>query len=377
MRPWMIVFSSMVVAIVAAAAMGWPELSLTPRSAIVPSLMPLLPRLVVTALAVYALSAIVLATGNLIVLSLRLRRHLTRAAAHQGPARPDWTAAFAASGLQRLAPLPAFPQPRSARPDGMIVLQGRLRPREARREAARLCYLWAARTHFFSALVALAATVAMGVAQQHGPVPIVSGPIPTLPAGLVLVGLILLAILGRLAIDVTIDPLIEAISGLPTEPVEVALLRRAVELLEATPTPHPQRDLGDPAVIMQIPDRLIVALEQGHHALSVAIERLSATTDGLASTTRSAVEALEKSAFHLAEQHQSLPAVAAIADTAELFELRQAVVALTAVLDRTPVAPAASTATVPGTDLAARHAEVQPGLADQLKQLLQEIGTTP
>ena len=375
MRPWIIVLSSTVVAIVAAAAMAWPELSLTPPSAIVPSLMPLLPRLVVTALAVYALSAIVLATGNQVVLSLRLRRHLTRATAHQGPARPDWTAAVAASGLQRLAPLPAFPQPSSARLNGMIVLQRWLRPREARREVARMWYVCAARAHFFSALVALAAAVALGVAQQHGPVPIVTGPIPTVPAGLVLVGLILLALLARLAIDVTIDPLIEAICGFPTEPIEVALLRRAVELLETAPTRHPERDPGDAALPLQISDRLIAALEQGHRALSDAIERLSATTGGLASATRSSIEALE-SAFRAAEQRQS-PTASAIADTAELSEFRRAVVALTAALDRTPIGPAPSTDTVPGTDLAARHREAQPGLADQLKQLLQEIETTP
>jgi hypothetical protein len=376
MRPWIVVLASTVVAIGAAAAMAWPELSLTPLSAIVPSLKPLLPKLVVTALAVYALSAIVLGTGNQVVLSLRLRRHLTRAPAHQGPARPDWTAAFAASGLQRLAPLPAFPQPRSARPDGLIVLQGRLRPREARREVARLCYIWAARTHFFSALVALAAAVALGAAQQYGPVPMVPGPIPTVPAGLVLVGLILLAILARLAIDVTVDPLIEAISGFPTEPIDVALLRRAVELLEAAPTPYPERDSSDRPVILQIPDRLIAALEHGHRALSDAVERLSATTEGLASTTRSSIEALD-STLRVAEQRQSPPAIAAIADTAELSQLRQAVVALTAALDRTPTEPAISTDTVPSTELVARHREAQPGLADQLKQLLQEIETTP
>jgi hypothetical protein len=32
---------------------------------------------------------------------------------------------------------------------------------------------------------------------------------------------------------------------------------------------------------------------------------------------------------------------------------------------------------VPSTELVARHREAQPGLADQLKQLLQEIETTP
>ncbi len=374
MRPWIIVLSSATAAIAAAAAMAWPALSLTPPGAIAPALIPLMPTLAVTALAVYALCAIVLAAGNLVVLSLRLRRHLAPGPAHQGPARPDW-AAFADSGLRRLAPPSANPQPRSARPDGAVVLQGRFHPGEARKEVARLYYIWAARTHFFSALIALACAVALGAAQQHGLLPIVTGLIPTVPAGLILVGLILLAALARLAVDVTIDPLIEAISGFPTESMDVSLLRRAVELLEVAPTPRRDRDLGDSASISQVPDRLVSALEEGHRALSNAIERLSATTDGLASTAQSSIETLE-STFRVAEQRQP-PAMPAMADVAEFSQLRQAMVALTAALERIPPGPAAGRDMAPGTDLAARRREAQPDLADQLKQLLQEIGTVP
>jgi hypothetical protein len=374
MRPWIIVLSSAVAAIAAAAAMAWPALSLTPPAAIAPALIPLMPTLVVTALAVYSLCAIVLAAGNLVVLGLWLRRHLAASPAHRGPVRLDW-AVFAESGLRRLAPPPADPQPRSASPDDLVVLQGRFHPGEARKEVARLYYIWAARTHFFSALIALACAVALGAAQQHGLLPIVTGLIPTVPAGLILVGLILLAALARLAVDVTIDPLIEAISGFPTESMDVSLIRRAVELLETAPTPRRDRDLGEPASISQIPDRLVGALEEGHRALSNAIERLSATTDGLASTAQSSIETLE-STFRTAEQRQ-LPAMPAMADMAELSQLRQAMVALTAALERIPTGPATTRDVAPGSDLATRRREAQPDLADQLKQLLQEIGTVP
>ena len=376
MRPWIIVLASATAAIAAAAAMAWPALSLTPPAAIAPALIPLMPTLVVTALAVYALCAIVLAAGNLVVLGLWLRQHLAPNPAHLGAARPGW-AAFADSGLRRLAPPSANPQPRSARPDGMVVLQGRFHPGEARKEVARLYYIWAGRTHFFSALIALACAVALGAAQLHGPLPIVTGLIPTVPAGLILVGLILIAVLARLAIDVTIDPLIEVISEFPSEPIDVSLLRRAVELLEAASTPRRDRDLGDPASISQIPDRLVSALEEGHRALSNAIERLSATTDGLASTAQSSIETLE-STFRAAEQRQ-LPAMPAIADVAELSQLRQAMVALTAALERMPTGPTVGREIdmAQGTDLATRRREAQPDLADQLKQLLQEIGTVP
>jgi hypothetical protein len=373
MRPWIIVLSSATAAIAAAAAMAWPALSLTPPAAIAPALIPLAPTLVVTALAVYALCAIVLVAGNLVVLSLWLRRHLAPSPAHQGSARPGW-AAFAGSGLRRLAPPSANPEPRSARPDGTVVLQDRFHPEEARKEAARLYYIWAARTHFFSALIALACAVALGAAQQHGLLPIVTGLIPTVPAGLILVGLILLAALARLAVDVTVDPLIEAISEFPTESIGVSLLRHAVELLEAAPAPRRDRDLGEAASISQIPDRLVGALEEGHRTLSNAIERLSATTDGLASTAQSSIETLE-STFRVAEQRQ-LPVMPAMADMAELSQLRQAMVALTAALERIPTG-SATRDMAPGTDLATRRREAQPDLADQLKQLLQEIGTVP
>jgi hypothetical protein len=376
MRPWIIVLSSTAVAIAAAAAIARPALSLTPPAAIIPALMPLVPTLVVTALAVYALCAIVLTASTLVVVSLGLRRQLTYGAAHLGSARADWTAALADSGLQRLAPLPAFLQPRSIRSDGVVVLRGQFHPGEARREMAQLYYIWAARTHFFSALIALAGAVALGVAQQHGPLPLVPGLIPTMPAGLILAGLILLAILARLAIDVTIDPLIEAISGCPAESLEVALIRRAVDLLETAPTPRADRDLADPAPISSIPDRLIGALEEGHRALTDAIERLSTTTDGLASTTRSSIEAVESS-LRAAEQRQSSMAVSGTADAAELSQLRQAVVALTSALERIPTGSVASKDTAPGAEPASRHRAAQPDLADQLKQLLQDIGTTP
>ena len=78
MRPWMIVLSSAAVAIAAAAGVAVPELSLTPHSATVPVLVPLLPTLVVTALAGYALCAILLTAANLVVGCLLLRRRVAR-----------------------------------------------------------------------------------------------------------------------------------------------------------------------------------------------------------------------------------------------------------------------------------------------------------
>ncbi len=381
MRPWIIVLTSVAVAIAAAAAMAGAVLPLTRHAAIMPALTPLLPELAVVALGVYALCAMVLIAANLVGLSLLLRRHFARTPAYRGPAGPDWTAALAAGGLRRLAPLPAAPQPRPARPDGAVVLRRSFRPEEARREVARLCYIWAARTHFFSALIALAAAVALGEAQQHGSLPVVVGPIPTAAAGLIAVGLILIAVLARLAIDVSIDPLIDTMARLPAEPVETALLRRAVELLEAAQSVSLERGREVPAAATQIPGqipaRLAGALEQGQRALSEASERLVAATDGLAALNRSSLEAIEMR-LHTVEQSRPAPGRPALAEAAELSQLREAVVALTEALQHVPAPPiAVGVESAIGTDVAVRRQQAQPALADELKRLLQEIATTP
>ncbi len=124
----------------------------------------------------------------------------------------------------------------------------------------------------------------------------------------------------------------------------------------------------------QIPNRLIDALEEGHRSLSGAIERLSATTDAFAATTRSSIEALDGTVRAI-EQRQPPTAETAIADAVELSQLRQAVIALTGALERVPLGAAVGGEAMPARDPVARRNEAQPDLADQLKQLLQEAGT--
>jgi len=210
-------------------------------------------------------------------------------------------------------------EPRPAPVDGTVVLQGRFQPREARREVARLYYIGAARTHFFSALIVLAAGVVLGAAQQHGPLPIMPGPIPTIPTALAVAGLALLAVLARIAVDVTAEPLVEMISRLPAEPTEAGLLRRAAELVETAGAAGPARAAATSAAAPQIPDRLVTVLEKGHRALFEAIERLATTTDGLAATTTSSIEALE-AAFRATESRQPTAAQMGAADRSSCCE---------------------------------------------------------
>jgi hypothetical protein len=164
------------------------------------------------------------------------------------------------------------------------------------------------------------------------------------------------------------------ISRLPAEPVEAGLLRRATELLETARAAGPPRDAATPAAALQIPERLVTVLEQGHRALFDAIERLSTTTDGLATTTTASIEALE-AAFRATELRQLTGAKDNAVDTAAMAQLRDAVAALTAVLERVRSAPADDATADDGYVTSRKDRE--PDLAQELRKLLQEIETTP
>jgi hypothetical protein len=373
MRPSIIVSVSALAAVSAAAAVVWPGLSLLPRAALLPACLTLLPTLAVPALAVYAMCAILLTSGDLIAAALRLRRKLARIPADRGPAQAAWTALFGRTRFQRLIPPPAAaPWPTAV--EGTVVLQARFDPREARREVARLYYIGAARAHFFSALIVMAAGVVLGAAQHYGPLPSALGPVPTETAALAVAGSVLLAILARIAVDVAVEPLIATIARLPAEPVEAGLLLQIVERLADTAVAHPLRDAPVPATEPQLSGQLAGILEVGHRALSEAIERLSATTDGLATTTKSSIEALEV-AFRATELREQTAVQNAAPDGAAIGELRDAVVALTAILQQVRERPAACERDIEPSLTAAGGRE--PDLAAELRKLLQEIEATP
>ena len=372
MRPWIIVLSSAVVAAAAVIGVARSGLSTAPNPAIASNLTLLLPTLAVTALAVYALCVILLTSALLVGASLQLRRLLNRYPARLRSMQPDWMAAFEGSALRPLMPRPAMFQPRSAA-DGLVTLQDRFRPAEARRELARLHYIWAARTHFFSALILLTATAALGEAQRYTALPILPGPVPTIAAILAIVGLMLVAVLGRIAIDVTVEPLIETMTQLPVERPETALLRRAVESIETAGAARTVREADMSAAAPQISEQFISAFEEGYHALSDAIGRLSATTEGAAATTRSSIEALETT-FRATELSERTAAQNTPTDTAELARLRDAVTALTSVLERVggvSSTPTESDGSTGAPDLSSSDRE--PNIARELRRLLQEI----
>ena len=365
MRPWMIVLSSAVGAIVAAGAMVGPELLQASRSDFGSMLLPRLSMLAVAAIAVYALCAMLLASGTLIGDALSVRRRLGRIGRYPRPAQSDWTTAFGSTELGRLLPSPVADPARRAGADETILLQHPFSAAAARAEIARLHYLWLARTHFFSALIVLAALVGLRLVQDHRSVPFLLAEIPAISAILMLVGLILLAILSRIAIDVATEPLIETISQLAAEHLEIGLLRRLVEVIEAVCTVN----VGAPASTLQLPGQLEAVIEEGQRGLLDAARHLSVTTDALGAKIGSSVDALMAAINMAAVQH---PPTADRENEAFGFsELRSAVEALTAVIERLTTVPDTSL----GAGGAASRKVQEPHLAHELRELLLEIET--
>jgi hypothetical protein len=340
---------------------------------VLPALLPQLPVLAVAFLGVYALCAVVLTTGGLVGAALLLRRRLERVGLRLAANPLDWVTAFETTGLMVLAPQPAPVQPRSVWGEEPVLWRARPDRRAARAEAARLYYIGLARTHFCSALVAATAIIALGLAQAYGHVVRLVGPVPTVPAALILVGLLLLAFLGRLAIDVTFEPVIETIARLPIDAMETRLLRRAVEVLDAAQGPPLASGQGAP-IGTELPERLAGVLEDGQRHLVEAVAHMAATADALGDSTRSSLEAIE------AVLRQAPPAGSASGDLrtagAPLTELQNAVEALTAALERATASADAAGTPLARAELTAAHTSAEPQLARELQQLLQEIETS-
>jgi hypothetical protein len=370
MRPWMIVLSSAIGAIVVTTALVGPDLLKASHSDFGSILSQRLSVLAVAALAVYALFTMLLTTGTLVADALFLRHRLGRTGPHRTSAQRDRMAAVGSTRLQRLVPGLIAEPARRAGASETSLLQSRFEPAAARGEIARLHYIWLARTHFFSALIVLSALIGLGLAQDHGAVPLMLGAIPTIATSLILVGLILLAILGRIAIDVSIEPLIETISQQAVEHVEVGLLRRAVEVLEAACTAAATSASPRPSTL-QLPERLDVVIEEGQRALLGAVGHLSATTDALGATVLSSVDALKAVIGTMAAE--LLPLADRGNGASGFSELQGAIEALTAVLERLTTLPENVEEPSLGGDHAARPKVQEPRLARELRNLLQEI----
>ena len=372
MPTWIIVLSSAIGAIVLATVLAVAEVINAPRSDIATILVPHLPVLAVGALGVYGLGAMLLTTTNLVASMLWMRRHLGRAAVDRTPAWRDWIAALGTTEFRRLATRAAQAGPETT--DDGAVVPARFSADEARREIARCNYICLARSHFLSVLIVLVGIVGLGVAQNRGALPFQTGVIPTVSATLIVAGLLLLAALGRIAVDVTAEPLLETIARLPVEPEEIGLLRRVVSLLEAGRN-RPAADDSIGELSARLPERLVAAFEQGRLLLLDAVSRLSEITQAVEATMRASVEAFETTMRSAAVQQRSVDDDK-IVGAMSFPELQAAVEELTVVLRRLTAVPEnmeEATSLAGYASLPARRKAPAPGLARELRGLLQEI----
>jgi hypothetical protein len=331
-----------------------------------------LPVLTVGALGVYGLGAILLTTINLVASMIWMRHHLGRIALGRTPVWHIWIATLGTGGFRRLAARSAQAGPETA--DSSGVPTAPLTADEARSEVARRYYICLARGHFLSVLIVLVGIIGLGVAQNRGVLPFQTGAIPTVSATLIVAGLVLLAVLGRIAIDVTAEPLLETIAQLTVEPEEIRLLRHVVSLLDAG-RDHPV--VGDDRIgelPARLPERLAAAIEQGHLSFLDAVSRLSEVTQALEAAMRTSVEAFETTMRSAAAQQRPADEDKT-AGAMSAPELQAAVEELTAVLRRLSVAPedVEEAATLAAHAVPARHRAPAPGLARELRSLLQEI----
>jgi hypothetical protein len=359
MRPWIIVLSSAIFAIAVAAAMAIAEAQNAPSSEIMPILLQHLPALAVVALAMYGLSATLMVTASLLAVVMRARDDL--------PPDQSGVAAFGANGFRELASRLAQTTAQPGRADSPLG--------ERRTKIARLHYISLAQSHFFSAIIVLAAIIALGLARDYASLPFPGGAIPTISGILVLVGLVLLTVLGRIAIDVTAEPLFEAISQLPAER-ESELLRRAIESLEQACDAIRSGD-RTPASSVQFPERLVAVLEQNHHALLDTVDRLAANTQALGATVQSSAEKIETTIRTTAAQQPPMDDNEAAAGTSGFRELQAAVEELTTVLHQLATAPQrAEEPPLAADPVPPRRRAPPPRLAGELRRLLQEIDAT-
>ena len=367
MPPWTIVLSSAIGAVVVVAALAMPEIINVPRSEIGATLLPQLPAFAVGGLGVYGLGATLLTTTSLVAGLLRLRQRVVSDRNGRALARHDWIAAL---GPSRLGWATIGARASETTDDGAVVMP--FTATEARSDIAWRLYVLLARSHFLSALIVLAGIVALGVAQDHGSLPFQSGSIPTVSAILIVAGLMLLTVLGRIALDVTAEPLLESIAQSSAEPIEVGFLRRLMAWFDGSRVGAPaDATTGEAA---RLAEQLVAAVEQGHRALVEVVSRLSENTQALEAAMRRSVEMLEMTMRSAAAQQR--PDGETVPDGTSSPELQAAMEELTAVLRRLSAVPDLYDETAPGGDSVHAPRKVPPpGLARELRRLLQEINT--
>lgn len=359
MQPWIIALSGIIVAALAAGGSALPWLEVTPHSALAASAMAHVPTLLIVALAAYALATLLLTTTTWVSELWRLRAHLARLADMPKPTPRDITAICAATRLRRLATWlylePGEPMP----PRAGGVLETAAMPEALRGEISWLHHTWLARTQFYSALALLVALVTFGAAEHYQPFVSLPSAVPTIWAALALIGLFLLALLARLTLDATIEPVVEELWRLCAG-------RRAAKLAEPAHKLTGPLETALAAALKELAQRLVAAVDSRRDAALGAAAKLAAATETAGAALRSSVEALNAS---LGAAIDRLPAPLA-EPTAGLAELQAAIERLITALARL-----AQLAEISAEEAARnpRHPVADENMARELARLLREM----
>ncbi|HJU16420.1 MAG TPA: hypothetical protein VJ770_08110 [Stellaceae bacterium] len=275
------------------------------------------PALALLAFALYALAALVLVTGMIIIDAARVRRRLAQYAA---PTPRDWAAAFAETSLGPLAPRLLDLAPVGAQwPRARLILQSRFDAVAARREIGQFYSCSLVRAQFTTAFALCVAVAAAGFLQYAMRPAFLPAGIPAVPALTAVVVLALLGLLGRMVVGAAAEPLIETIEEMPAERLDLEVFGRLAGLAAGD---EPRTAGSTPALsaaIGKLLERLIDALEESRTALVEAIADLSAQAEALNVTMRAAAE------HETARSEERGPAE-------DLAEFRSAVAQLTAAL---------------------------------------------
>jgi hypothetical protein len=236
-----------------------------------------LPEFVLCVLFIYALIALLLTTLFMIARIVKARSNLPDVST-----REELLAVFARSGLQRwaarvfdLAPLEV---PGTRR---KIVLQSPFSFGRARQEFAQLYRRRLARSQFFTVLAVLVAIAGLSWLQDDARISILGTVFPLWQALVAIVALALLSILGRLAIHAATESLLDKISELPKERIELTFMRNMTGALERLTASFPdsvQRPFGDVEPILE---RLTRTVEAERGSLVEPIQQLSASAERL------------------------------------------------------------------------------------------------
>lgn len=359
MRTGVIILAALAAAVVVDVAWVWSALS-TPPSRDLATVVPShLPALVLIALAVYALVALALVVWAIGLDALRVHRRLAHLAV---PNQQDWMAAFAATTLEPLAAriLDLGPLDRDWGRAG-IVLQSRFDAAEARREIAQLYSTALVRAQFGTALALALVLAALGFVRAGPALAIMPAGIPVVPAVAAIVVLALFGLFGRMIVEAAAEPLLETISGLPVERLDIELLRRLTWLWEegdATRTGGAEAALT--SAIGKLLARLIDALDEGRISLVDTMTGLSVQAESLAGAIRSAID-------RGAERGTGRDPVP------DLVEFRSAVAQLRMVMDELAAAaqqaPAETAAGASGAETGAARSE----LSREVRSLLADF----